>query len=451
MSSDFSAQTEAHFNHISDFILNELSAGEELNLSLDGEESSFFRFNNAQVRQNTFVQQNLLSLTFQRERRKVSFDIMLTGNKDQDQNHLLTLLDRARQEAKVLPEDPYLTGLENQGESHKIYPGRHLSSQETIEAIIDGTSGSDFVGLYAGGPVIRASRNSRGQKHWFSTENFFIDYSLFTKNQDGDNKAVKGIYAGLEWDQSQFQNRLQTSKNQLSLMRKKTQKIPRGQYRTYLAPAAVAEILGTMSWNAFSIRNLKQGNCGLAKMHEEGKFLSPLLSIHENFELGLCPQFNSLGEMAPQKLALIERGQGQNLLVSTRSSKEYGIAANGALSENLRSTEILPGKLLEADILKELGTGLYLGNLHYLNWSDVSNARITGMTRYAGFWVENGEVVGPIQDLRFDDSLYSLLGTNLEAITTHQELEPEVATYEQRSLGGKKVPGMLVREMSFTL
>ena len=398
MSSAFSSQTEAHFTALSEFLFNQLRTGEELNLGLDGEESSFFRFNAARLRQNTFVQQNNMSLTFQKDRRKVDFGMSLSGNMDQDQKAAAYLLERARQESQVLPEDPFLTAMENKGESHKVYAGKLLPAKETIESIVSSASGSDFVGLYAGGPVVRGSRNSLGQKHWFSTENFFVDYSLFTKNVDGDNKAVKGVFAGLDWDQEMFQRRLQASKNQLALMQRKTQKIPRGQYRTYLAPAAVAEIMGTLSWGAFSMRSLKQGNCGLAKLHEAEKSLSPLLSIHENFGLGLCPQFNSLGEMAPDNMALIEKGQSQNLLVSTRSAKEYAVKANGSLGEGLRSTEILPGHLQEAQILKELGTGLFLGNLHYLNWSDVPNARITGMTRYACFWVEKGEVVGPIQD-----------------------------------------------------
>jgi predicted Zn-dependent protease len=339
----------------------------------------------------------------------------------------------------------------NRGQSHRVFSGKLLPAKETIEAIVQAASGSDFVGLYSGGPIHRASRNSLGQKHWFSTENFFVDYSLFSKNVDGDNKAVKGVFAGLNWDQKLFQNRLQTSQNQLALMGRKTQKIPRGKYRTYLAPSAVAEILGTMSWGAFSMKSLKQGHCGLAKLHEAERSLSPLLSIHENFNLGLCPQFNSLGEMAPDSLALIEKGQSQNLLVSTRSAKEYDVVANGALSETLRSTEILPGHLNEVDILKSLGTGLYLSNLHYINWSDIPNARITGMTRYACFWVEKGEIVGPIQDLRFDDSLFSLLGSQLEALTSFREIDPDIMTYMQRGLGGKNLPGLLVREMSFTL
>lgn len=450
MSSQYTNQTEAHFNTVADCLFGELQAGEGLNLSLDGEESNFFRFNGSQVRQNTFVQQNLLTLRFQKEKRRISFDWMLTGNLEQDQKNTLALLQRAREEVRVLPEDPFLPVLENHGESHQHFSGKMLPPDQCMDSVLSAASGVDFAGLYAGGSVIRASRNSLGQKHWFSTENFFMDYSLYTKNADGDNKAVKGVYAGNIWDQHQFQNKLQTSKNQLGLMRRKTVAIPRGRHRAYLAPAALAEVVGTMSWGAFSMAAFKQGHCGLAKMHE-GKFLSPLFSIRENFELGLCPQFNSLGELAPTHLPLIERGQSQNLLVSSRSAKEYGVASNGASPESLRSTEVLPGKLNETDHLKELGTGLYLGNLHYLNWSDVSNGRITGMTRYACFWVEKGEVVGPIQDLRFDDSLFSLLGTHLEAVTDRQEIEPEIGTYIQRSLGGKKLPGLLVSEMSFTL
>lgn len=113
--------------------------------------------------------------------------------------------------------------------------------------------------------------------------------------------------------------------------------------------------------------------------------------------------------------------------------------------------EILPGTLRREDILKELGTGLYLSNLHYLNWSDRLNARITGMTRYACFWVENGEIVAPIEDLRFDESLYDCLGANLLNITDFEEVDPMVSTYESRAFGGKKVPGMLIKDFKFTL
>ena len=107
--------------------------------------------------------------------------------------------------------------------------------------------------------------------------------------------------------------------------------------------------------------------------------------------------------------------------------------------------------MLEQDILKELGTGLYLSNLHYLNWSDLVSARVTGMTRYACFWVEDGEIVGPIKDLRWDESLYDALGSKLMALSSHAEIDAATGTYYQRSLGGSRTPGALVDGFTFTL
>jgi predicted Zn-dependent protease len=109
------------------------------------------------------------------------------------------------------------------------------------------------------------------------------------------------------------------------------------------------------------------------------------------------------------------------------------------------------GNLKAGAILKTLDTGLYLSNLHYLNWSDQIKGRITGMTRHACFWVENGELVAPIENLRFDESLYNFWGDNLQSLTDFQELITATGTYEKRQIGGYLAPGMLVDNFCFTL
>ena len=73
------------------------------------------------------------------------------------------------------------------------------------------------------------------------------------------------------------------------------------------------------------------------------------------------------------------------------------------------------------------------------------------MTRYACFWVEKGEIVAPIENLRFDDSLYQFWGSHLVALTTAQEFIPDVGTYDSRNLGGTWVPGMIVDDFTYTL
>jgi predicted Zn-dependent protease len=174
--------------------------------------------------------------------------------------------------------------------------------------------------------------------------------------------------------------------------------------------------------------------------------------LSEDFRGGEVPRFNDEGSLAPDVLEIISEGSLKNSLVSGRSSLEYKVPSNGAVeSEMLRSPSLGGGNLEEKDILPSLHEGLYVSNLHYLNWSDQPEGRITGMTRYACFWVENAKLKQPIENLRFDDSIFRLFGTELADLTKKRLSIPDVSTYGSRSLGNTWVPGALISKMRFTL
>jgi predicted Zn-dependent protease len=453
MSTDFVETTRTLFDGLADAAFAALNPGEELNLNLGAEDQAYLRFNDSQVRQATAVAQRHLALTFQAGGRRVALSFDLAGHADQDRATLLSLLARARAETAVLPEDLFLVPMQNNGTSTSHHAGQLPDIGAAIELIASETAGTDFTGFLASGPQIRATRNSAGQNHWFATESFFLDYSLFTVNRAGENKAVKGLYAGREWDAARFVGTVANSRERLALLRRDSRTLPPGGYRVYFAPAAVDEIVGMFSWGAVSYGTWKKGDSALQKLIEGEAEFSPLFNLAEDFELGLCPVFNSVGEVAPGRLPIIEGGRLANLLTSSRSAKEYGAVANGAdpNGESPRSPVVAAGELAESDALQALGTGLYVGNLHYLNWSDLHSARITGMTRYACFWVEDGEIVAPIKDLRFDESLYRIFGSELEALTGETEVQVSTDTYGRRSVGGSRVPGALVGEFRFTL
>ena len=126
--------------------------------------------------------------------------------------------------------------------------------------------------------------------------------------------------------------------------------------------------------------------------------------------------------------------------------------SNGAAShESPESIEIGAGGLARDEVLSKLGTGVYISNLWYLNWSDRSSARLTGLTRFACFWVEDGQIVATVPVMRFDDSALRLLGENLSALTTETKLIFDPTTYGQRSTISQRVPGALVNEFTLTL
>jgi predicted Zn-dependent protease len=445
---------EAGFNKLADYLVGSLSKDEHLTISLNSERSQFTRFNHARVRQTGAVADGTMSLNLICNQREASAAFPFTGDWTVDSTRALDNLSYLRQEVAQIPENPYAVLPENKGSSREVYAGDLLPAEQAIAAMLEPTQDVDFIGFYAAGAIARANANSAGQKHWFATETFSIDYSMFTSVELADratvDRAVKGGYAGRYWDGAAYAAQIERSKQQLWALSLPAKSVQRGQYRTYFAPDAAAELLGML--RGAGEASLQQGSSALLKLRQGEKQLSPLLNLKENFRGGTVPRFNELGEMAPEELSVIAAGKLVNPLVSARTAKEYGKTANGAgSSEYMRAPEVGVGDLSAAEILTRLGTGLYLSNLHYLNWSDRPGGRITGMTRYACFWVKNGEIVAPIENLRFDDSIYEFLNDNLESFTDFQEFIPATDTYGSRSLGGIAVPGMLVSSFTFTL
>ncbi|WP_448603866.1 TldD/PmbA family protein [Thermoleptolyngbya sp.] len=439
---------ETEFAALAEAIAAQLLPEEQFTLGLNAEQSQFVRFNRARMRQAGTVIDCQVRLTLMANQRTASWQFPLTGHWDADWAIATDALADLRADLPHLPIDPYQVLPSGNATSREVHQGRLLDPNLVVEAVLPAVDGLDFTGIYAGGRMLQAYADSVGQRHWFATESFSLDYSLFT----ADGQAVKGTMAGSEWDAAAYAAKLVDSKQQLERLTRPPKPIPKGGYRLYLAPTALADIVAMFSWGGVSEASLQQGESALGALQRGDRTLSPQFTLRENFAFGLVPRFNHLGEIAPVALTIIDQGKLVNTLVNSRTAKEYGKIANGANSaESLRSPEVLPGSLPAADVLKALDTGLYLSNLHYLNWSDRPTGRITGMTRYACFWVEQGEIVSPIENLRFDESLYRCLGDHLIALTQEVEFIPNVDTYERRSLGGMRVPGALVEDFTFTL
>ncbi|MCL6750975.1 TldD/PmbA family protein [Nostoc sp. CCCryo 231-06] len=439
---------EVSFNQLIETLLIKKAESEQFTVKLSSERSQFTRFNHAKVRQTGCVADGWIELTLMAEQRSSVRQFPFTGNWDVDWQLAYTALQELRDELILLPIDPYLVLPSGNNTSREIHSGNLLAAKAVVPTVLQLVAELDFTGIYAGGLVVKAYGDSNGQKHWFATDSFTLDYSLFSTS----GQAVKGTFAGSNWDISAYIAKISEAKKQLELLARPAKELPRGQYKTYFAPAAVADLLLMLSWGAVSEADIQQGNSALAALSRQEKQLSPRFSLKENFQRGLVPRFNELGEIAAPELPVIEKGQLVNSLVNSRTAKEYQKIANGANgSETLRAPEVTTGNLIFEQIIPSLDTGLYVSNLHYLNWSDRHTGRITGMTRYACFWVENGEIIAPIENLRFDESLYRFWGENLVDLTNFQEFIPEVGTYESRQLGGSLVPGMLVEDFTYTL
>ena len=436
-----------NFKALVDWLKQAVTDNEQFHLGYADESSEFVRFNHAQVRQAGQVQQASLNLKLINDGRHADLGITLAGEPALDRQRLADGLQQLRETLPLLPQDPYLLLNHNAWQSHneQLRPLPELA--QVLEGISQAAKGVDLVGFYAAGPISRGFASSDGAFGWHQANSFNFDFSLFHAN----GEAVKASYAGHTWNSAEFAARFQQAREQLEFLGRPLHSLPPGQYRAYLAPAALEEIISIITWGGFSAQAIASKSSSLQKLYAGEQSLSPLVKVDEQISGSLSQAFSTEGYPRGD-VTLINAGKAEGQLINSRSAAEYGMSTNGASSDESPSAlQMAAGTLAQADILKQLGTGLYISNLWYLNYSDLPAARLTGMTRFATFWVENGEIKAPVSTMRFDDSVYNLLGSQLEALTAERELLLSASTYSQRNTASNLLPGALVKRLTLTL
>lgn len=437
-----------YFYEIADYLLTLMRGDEVWTASYGGEDSDFVRFNHNRVRQAGTVQQRGISIDLIQGKRHSAASTTLCGDLELDRPRLRRLVEDQREMVPHLSEDPYLLYSTEVRSSERIDRALLPERDHAVGAVVRAGEGKDLVGIYAAGAIHSGFANSLGQRNWFTSYSFNFDWSLY----HSADKAVKSAYAGFAWNDADLESRMKSATRQLEILARSPRTIDPGRYRVYLSPVALYELLNTVSWGGFGLKDHRTKQTPLLKMVEGGATLHPSVEITENTADGIAPDFQSQGFIRPGRVPLIERGCFRNCLASPRSAKEYGVPTNGASgSESPFSIDMAPGTLPQQEVLAQLGTGLYINNLWYLNFSDRPACRMTGMTRFATLWVEDGEIVAPVNVMRFDESIYRVLGQNLMGLTQERDLILDSETYGSRSTRSGRLPGAIVDEFAFTL
>jgi predicted Zn-dependent protease len=448
MSSAGSEAVQEYFQRLADAITASLRGAEVFTCTFNAEESDFVRFNRSSVRQAGRVTQRALTVDLMEGRRHASGSVTVSGDFATDGARLAALLKRLRAQRAYLPDDPFLLYATEPHSSERRHVRQAPDGAAAIADIQRAARSRDLVGLYAAGSTWAGFANSFGQHNWYENHSHHFDWSFY---HDAD-KAVKASYAGFDWRPAEFERKVAVAAEQLAAVAYPARTIAPGRYRVYLAPAALYDIVGMLSWGGFSLRAHRTKSTPLIRMIEEGGRLDPAITIRENTRDGIAPDFEDAGFIRPAEVMLIEGGRYRDCLVSPRSAAEYGVSTNGAApNEAPESVDVAPGEIDAADVLTALDTGLYVNNLWYLNYSDRTACRTTGLTRFATFWVEHGRIQAPVNVVRFDESLYRMLGAHLVGLTRQREMILDPDTYYRRSTNSACLPGAIVDEFTFTL
>ncbi|MEV0096389.1 metallopeptidase TldD-related protein [Streptomyces sp. NPDC050738] len=214
--------------------------------------------------------------------------------------------------------------------------------------------------------------------------------------------------------------------------------LPAGRYETLLPPTAVADLLIYQLWSS-AARDAAEGRTVFSKPGggtRLGERLSPLpLTLRSDpNEPGLESAPFVLTHSSGDDASVFDNGLPLNAtdwvregtlerLITTRHSAGLTALPVAPTISNL----ILDGggtKSLE-EMVAGTERGLLLTCLWYIREVDPATLLLTGLTRDGVYLVENGEVVGEVNNFRFNESPVDLLSRATEAGRTEQTLPRE--------------------------
>jgi predicted Zn-dependent protease len=227
--------------------------------------------------------------------------------------------------------------------------------------------------------------------------------------------------------------------------------LPAGRYETLLPPTATADMFTYMFWSA-GTRDAAEGRTVFSKAGggtRVGERLASLpVSIYSD------PAYPGL-ETAPfvvahasgrdssvfdnglpaGRTAWISDGSLAALRSSRFSAAKAGLPATPAV-DNLLMTAPSSGASAAPSLSSMISStkrGLLLTCLWYIREVDPQTLLLTGLTRDGVYLVENGEVVGAVNNFRFNESPVGMLGHLAEVGATEQTLPREWGDYFTRA------------------
>lgn len=390
------------------------------------------RFGENAITQNTAGEQEEVSV-------EVAFGSRHGRSTDNtlDGSDLLQLIGRAERMAGSSPEDPeYVpppdpvdycdTPPRFYPETAELGPGEVA---DAVEEVLNPVSEKDYraSGLFSRGVAVRAVANTEGL---FAFErSTSLDYSTTVHGPTGSGSAARFS----ESTENVSAANLGTEALDTALAAQNPRFIEPGDYTVIFEPRATLDLLNFMLYE-MDARDADEGTSAFAGLRGDKLFDDRITITTEVEDPELpAPPFGEEGlPVRPRtwvKDGVLERLRHSRYWAQKKAEEPDPYAAPWTMHGEDRDL---------ADLIAGCERGLLVKRLWYIRFVDQRELLLTGMTRDGLFLVEDGEVTGPVGNLRFNESPIKFL-------------ERAVALSRPRRVGpGAKMPGVMSEDFTFS-
>lgn len=284
-----------------------------------------------------------------------------------------------------------------------------------------------------------AMMNSKGLFAYNTSTNVNFSITVRTEDGKGSGYATRG-YNDINKLNTKLATEIATQKAVQSAAAKA---IEPGKYTVILEPAAAAVLLERIFFG-LDARQADEGRSFLSlpggKTRLGEKLVDERVNLYSDPLHPELPTSTWTGDGRPQeKTSWIEKGVVKNLTYSRYWAEKKGVKAIPG-----PDAVIMEGgtKSLE-ELIKGTKKGILVTRLWYIRDVDPQSLLLTGLTRDGTFYIENGKIMYPIKNFRFNESPVIMLN-NLE------ELGKQERTVSVESNINYLLPPMKIRDFTFS-
>ncbi len=391
------------------------SQAEQTEVVYQGTESALTRFATNHIHQNVAECNAEL-----RVRAVVGKRVGVATTNRLDDESLRQVVEQALAIARIQPENPEFSSLPapqpiqtapSYSERTAGFTPEERARRVGIIVQLAKEQGLEAAGAFSTGINTIAVANSLGTfAHEQRTDSEFHAVVMADERGSGytQNAATDASTLDFEAMAREAVEKAQRSRNPID--------IPLGEYQVVLDAYAVADMLQNlilMGLSALAVqeeRSFMNGQFGKRIAH-------PDVTLYDDGHdpAGLPQAFDYEG-VPKQRVVLIDHGVANAVVYDSLTAAREGKANTGHALPAPNTYGPLPlhmmmeaGNASVEELIRGVASGIYVTRFHYTNTLHPVKTLFTGMTRDGTFLIENGELTRPVKNLRFTQSILTVL------------------------------------------
>jgi len=265
---------------------------------------------------------------------------------------------------------------------------------------------------------------------------------------------VSGWSEGGHWDASELDPEGLGREAAERVARTAPETVAPGNYRVVFRGPALAEALQFVGSLGFSGHGEEEGWSCLR--HARGKRIAPesVNLVDDPRSRATIPASIDYEGTYTRRVPLVDHGIAGEAVTDLVTAGRLGRGLTGhafppeapwgEYGPDAAHLVLSAGDASEEELIRETRRGLLVTRFHYVRVVDPGRGVITGMTRDGTYRIERGEVVGPARNLRFTDSVLTLL-KGIELLGRERRIYAG-----ERGMSCYTTPSAAVRSFRFT-